>query len=159
MVNSRPLEEKVEAIFIYEATRNFHETERLFNERFPDRPICRKYLRELVNKFTTTGTVQDKKRPGHKSILEEKQVQIIGEIIENPQHSTPTVADICEVSTSTGWRVLNKFHPYKIQMVHQLTEDDPDRRVQFCEIMAERVERQPTYVRNICFSDECTFFF
>lgn len=43
-------------------------------------------------------------------------------------------------------------------MVHELTEDDPDRRVEFCEIMTDRIARHPTYVRNICFSDECTFF-
>ncbi|MVN24219.1 DUF4817 domain-containing protein, partial [Staphylococcus aureus] len=58
----------IEAIFIYDATRNFHETERIFNERFPNRPICRKYLRKLVSKFTTTGSVHNKKPPGHPSI-------------------------------------------------------------------------------------------
>ena len=60
MANSRLLQEKIEAIFIYGATRNFHETERIFNECFPNSSICRKYLRELVAKFTTTGSVQNK---------------------------------------------------------------------------------------------------
>ncbi|CAH1988423.1 unnamed protein product [Acanthoscelides obtectus] len=59
MVNSRPLE----AIFIYGATRNFLETKRIFNDRFPNRTICRKYLRELVSKFTATGSVNNKKPP------------------------------------------------------------------------------------------------
>lgn len=81
-------------------------------------------------------------------------------MVRDPQQSTSTVGDTCDVSSATVKRVLkkHKFHPYKIQMVHQLTEDDPDRRMEFCEVMTERIGRQPAYVKNICFSDECTFF-
>ncbi|KAJ8909747.1 hypothetical protein NQ315_014016 [Exocentrus adspersus] len=142
MVNYRPLEEKIEAIYIYGATRSFRETERIFNDRFPNGPICRKYLRELIAKFAVTGSVTNKKLPGHPHIPEEKQIQIIGEIVVNPQQSTAHVADACQVSPSTVWKLLkrNKFHPYRNQMLHQLTEDDPDRRVEFCENMTEKIE-------------------
>ncbi|CAH0556431.1 unnamed protein product [Brassicogethes aeneus] len=39
--------------------RNLHETERVFNERYPENPICRKYLRDLVAKFQTSGNICD----------------------------------------------------------------------------------------------------
>lgn len=63
--NSRSLDEKIEVIFIYTTTRNFHETERTLNVCFPDRCICRNYVRELVAKFSGTANVNKKIPPGH----------------------------------------------------------------------------------------------
>ncbi|MVN24218.1 hypothetical protein GO639_03455, partial [Staphylococcus aureus] len=87
-------------------------------------------------------------------------MQIIGEMVVNPEKFTYSVGNVCEVFPSTVWRLLkrNRYHPYKIKMVHQLTEDDPDRRTEFCEIMTETIARHPIYLHNICFSDECTCF-
>ena len=31
------------------------------------------------------------------------------------------------------------FHPYKLQILHQLTEDDPDRRMQMCESFSSKL--------------------
>ena len=58
----RPVQEKLEAILILgEAQRNYHAAERIFNERFPDRPFTRKYLRDQVEKFQTTGSILNAK--------------------------------------------------------------------------------------------------
>lgn len=108
MVNSRPLAEKIEAIFIYGSNRNFHDTERIFNERFPDRPICRKYLRDLVRKFTETGSVSNLKNQGRPSISEDKQIEIVAEMVVNPGQSTSRVAEICDTSSASVKRVLKK---------------------------------------------------
>ncbi|XP_072401603.1 uncharacterized protein [Diabrotica undecimpunctata] len=43
-------------------------------------------------------------------------------------------------------------------MVHELTEDDPDRRLQYCESMDNNISQDPTYLRHICFSDKATFY-
>lgn len=161
MANVRTLQEKTEAVFIFaEANRNFHEAERIFNERFPDRPISRAYLRQLVQKFINTGSVQNRKNPGRPSISEDKQIQIVGEMVVHSQQSTSHVAAICDVSATTVKKFLkrNKFHPYKMKILHQLIEDDPDRRIEFCEVMTQTIARNPSYLRNICFSDECTFY-
>lgn len=37
--------------------RNCHEVGRVFNARFTDKPICRTYLKELIEKFRRTETV------------------------------------------------------------------------------------------------------
>lgn len=42
-------------------------------------------------------------------------------------------------------------------LVHELNEDDPDRRLQFCELFSEQLVTNPNLIYNICFSDECTF--
>lgn len=161
MVRSRPLEEKTEAIMLYaEAGRNYHEAVRIFNDRFPEHPMCRKYLKELVEKFTRTGSVQKEKGGGRKSVSEETQVNIIASVVNNPQQSTAAVSTECDVSTTTVKKYLKKqqFHPYKMVILQELNEDDPDRRIEFCELISERILRNPALVRTICFSDESTFF-
>lgn len=157
----RLVEEKVEAVLIFgEANRNYHQAVRIFNERFPDRPISRKYFRELVQKFLETGNVNEKKKTGRPRITEDLELDIIGEIIVNPTSTTAAVSETYGVARSTVQKYLkkNKFHPYKLKHVHELNEDDPDRRVQFCELMTDRLNINEDLVSHICFSDECTFF-
>lgn len=157
----RPMEEKTEAVLIFgEAQRCYHAAERIFNERYPDRPISRQYLRQLIQKFQTTGSVGNAKRSGRPSLPEDKQIEIVAQLIINPMQPTSRVAAECEVSPKSVQRVLkrSKFHPYKLKMLHELTEDDPDRRLEFCELMAVRLNRNRNYHKWICFSDECTFF-
>nr|XP_022908794.1 uncharacterized protein LOC111420112 [Onthophagus taurus] len=130
----RSLEHKIGGILIFaRADRNVHETERQFNERFPEHPISRKYLRELVNKFLETGSVEDRKRTGRRSISEDTQVQILTEVVNANMMSSAAIASTCDVSPTTARKYLkkNKYHPYKIKMLHELTEDDPDRRTEF----------------------------
>ena len=49
------------------------------------------------------------------------------------------------------------FHLYKVHLVQELNKDDPDRRVEFCEIMMDRIDRDPLFLYNTVFSDEATF--
>ncbi|CAH0559021.1 unnamed protein product [Brassicogethes aeneus] len=102
MVRARPLEQKTEAIFIYaEVGRNLHQAERVFNERYPDNPICRKYLRKLVTKFQTTGSLSRQKGSDRKLISEDKQKEIVGSVVNTPQQSTAALAGDCDVAIST----------------------------------------------------------
>ncbi|KAJ8932570.1 hypothetical protein NQ318_007619 [Aromia moschata] len=39
----------------------------------------------------------------------------------------------------------------------KLNDDDPDRRLEFCEIMANRCQDNPLFIKKILFSDEATF--
>lgn len=157
----RSHDDKVEMIFTFGASNeNYHEAERRFNVAHPDRPVTRKYLRTLVNKFRLSGSISDAPRSGRPPLGEDKQFEIVAQFIEDPQQSTRSVANICDVSQGSVVRLLkkNKFHPYKIQLVQELNEDDPDRRLQFCEEMESLISAHPLFVKNIVFSDECSFF-
>jgi hypothetical protein len=116
-------------------------------------------LRELLHKFEATGSVQDAKRSGRPTFSDDKKIDIVAEMVVNPTSSSTKVVSICEVSKSTVQRVLakNKFHPYKLKMVHHLSDDDPDRRLEFCECMTNKISQNPHYTKTICFSDESTF--
>nr|CAH7735102.1 unnamed protein product [Callosobruchus chinensis] len=52
--------------------------------------------------------------------------------------STRKMSEVTGISRTSIQRILKhyKWHPYKIQLLHELNEDDHDRRLQFCEIMS-----------------------
>lgn len=50
-----------------------------------------------------------------------------------------------------------KFHPYKVRLLQELIEDDPDRRLEFCETMMIRIEANRKFLFRIVFSDEAMF--
>ena len=55
----------------------------------------------------------------------------MAQLVVNPMQPTSLVAAECEVSPKSVQRVLksNQFHPYKLKILHELNEDDPDRRI------------------------------
>lgn len=53
----------------------------------------------------------------------------------------------------------NKFDPYRKGIVQELTKDDLDRQVQFCDIMTEKIAANTNYFSHICVNDETTFHF
>lgn len=133
----------------------------LFNRTFRmgASPISRSTLRRTIRRFEETGRVQNRVIPGRAPLMEEKSLDVILAITENPHESTRSIAIQQEISHRSVQRILktNKFHPYKINLVQELNEDDPNRRIEFCEQMMERISRNPQFLRNIVFSDEATF--
>lgn len=139
--------------------RSQNEVVQLFNEKYPDSSVNQSTISRILNKFTDTGSVQNIKGRGRQKIGEDTQLDVMLDVTENPQSSVRNLARHHGISHSTVWRLLRKekFHPYKIKLLHELNEDDPDRRLNFCETMMERLNRNPDLLRNILFSDESTF--
>lgn len=138
-------------------------TANTFNERHPDKFVARKYVLELVQKFRQTGSVANKKRDPNREFPlrnEAVAVALLGQVHADPTLSTRKLSSVTNISRTTIRRILkhHKFHPYKIHLVHQLNEDDFDRRQEFCEIMTTRIDADENFLFNICFSDEATFF-
>ncbi|XP_023233231.1 uncharacterized protein LOC111632943 [Centruroides sculpturatus] len=142
---------------------NAHLTANLFNQRYPNKHCNAKYILELVQKFKLTGSVANKKRtPGRELPVrnEATEIEILGQVAADPTLSIRKLEAVTSISRTSICRILktHKFHPYKINLVHQLNKNDFDRRQRFCEIMTERLRVDVDYLFNICFSDECTFF-
>jgi len=51
---------------------------------------------------------------------------------------------------------LIKFNFYKVKFVQEFNDDDPDCRLEFCDLMMERID-DPNFLFNIVFSDEVIF--
>lgn len=154
-------EQRVEIIFMYgECRRSARQTAAMFNERYPGMNLNHKYVLELVAKFRETGSVANKKRSNPRVLNEEAQIEVLGTIVANPTSSLRTVARVVGMSHETVRKALrlHKFHPYKMQILQQLFDDDFDRRIEFCEIMTDSINANRNLLHNICFTDECSFF-
>lgn len=135
----------------------------LFNQEHPDKHVSRKYVLDLVSKFRETGSLANKKRDPQRELPvrnEATVVGVLGQVAADPTTSTRKLATVTNIPRTTIRRILkqHKFHPYKIHLVHELNEDDFDRRQEFCEVMSERILANANFLFNICFSDECTFY-
>lgn len=57
------------------------------------------------------------------------------------------------------WRVLKKrkYRPFKIHISQVLHVGDRDRRVAFCTFLVDQLDRNPNFLKNVIFTDECKF--
>lgn len=132
----------------------------LFNNKYPElEPITRTAVSKILRKFEDFGHVRDLPRCGRPKVSEDVQLDVLLDLQENPHKATQEVAANYEISKSSVWRTLKKYkwHPYKAVLVHELNEDDPDRRIEFCEDMMARCTADPEFVSRVLFSDEATF--
>lgn len=153
------VQERVEIISLfYKNHENATITANLFNERHADKHLHHPYVLDLVRKFVRTGSVTNSKRATERN--EVLELAVLGHVSVDPTLSTRKLAAVSGVSRTTVQRILkkHKFHPYKISLVHELNEDDYDRRLQFCETISETTTTNPRFLFNVCFSDECSFF-
>lgn len=77
----------------------------------------------------------------------------------DPSTSTRRVAAQLPVSNWQVWRVLNrdKMHPYHTMKVQELLPVDLQRRLDFCYLMKRKLEEDNNFIKNILWTDECTF--
>ena len=142
--------------------RSFEEVANLFNDEFPDRtPIPKSIVQRTVKRFEENGNVKDKVRTGRpKSATNDtKSLETLQMFIENPHASVRQVGQAIDVSHASIERILDahKFYPYKIHLVQELSEDDFDRRMEFCDIMMRKFDENQNFFNRIVFSDEATF--
>ncbi|KAJ8915553.1 hypothetical protein NQ315_012437 [Exocentrus adspersus] len=114
--------------------RSYEEAANLFNDTFPNRPpIAKSTVQKTVRRFEQFGFIKDNPRTGRpkSETNEEKSVEVMQSFIENKYISIPKAAQEHGISTFSVHRILKlcKFHPYKVHLIQQLTEDDFDRRV------------------------------
>lgn len=154
------LNERVEIVFIYGSQNQcLRSTARVFNEKYPGKNLTHQYVSHLVSKFRETGSVGNIKRSGNVVLDDLAQIEVLGQTTTNPTTSLRKLSVATGLSYTSVRKVLksNKFHPYKVQILHELNEDDFDRRVQFCEHLTALLHENCNLLKNICFSDECTF--
>lgn len=135
------------------------EVANLFNHRYPELPnISQSTVSKIHAQFRELGHVKPLKRKPH-FVEDDVKVDILLSVEENPTSSTRQIARENNVSHTTVLRCLHKekLHPYKLTFVQELTEDDPDRRMDFCERLMNKLNRNEIALGTILFSDESTF--
>lgn len=154
-------EERIEIVMIYGSENSSaRRTAAVFNNRHPNKHVSHKYVIELTSKFRQTGSVVNKKRDNIVKVLDDAaQTEVLALITLDPKQSIRKLSGATGLSRSSVHTVLKKhnFHPYKEQLHQQLFHHDYNSRIEFCEHMTEFIRNNETLVKNICFTDECTF--
>ena len=70
------------------------------------------------------------------------------DVIENPVNSTEQRALNHNMSRYSVQKITKreKFHPYKIKLLQELSEDDFDRRIEFCEVIMDKLNQNANFV-------------
>ena len=93
-------------------------------------------------------------------VAAETRAQVLEKITSSPRKSGRRAASEIGVPHSTMQKVLKaeKFHSYKLQILHKLYEDDSDRRLEMAVWFQVQLEEDPDFVRrSMLFSDEVNF--
>lgn len=158
-----PKEERIDMIFILgECLQNSLLASRVYAQRFPNRNHPSKVVFErLLTQFRQTGSVQYKKPTTRKPVTENEETEfaVIASVIENPHIGQNQIAQNVNISQSSVSRILLKhsYHPYKIQRHQELSENDFEKRVEFCMWVLDKVAENENFFDFVLFSDECTF--
>ncbi|KAJ8933496.1 hypothetical protein NQ318_000313 [Aromia moschata] len=150
--------QRIEILMIYgygNGKRTQSEVYTVFNGIYPNNPVSQGTLCQLIKKIRETGNVKDVKRTGRpkSATSEEKALNVLLIIEDTPQVSTREVADNLEISHVSVLRILRKekMHPYKLQLIHELNEDDFERRMDFCEYTMERCNADENFLQILLF--------
>lgn len=131
-----------------------------WNNHFNTVPPSRKAVYNLRQRFNTNGSVADCRRTGRPHLSENTKLKVLQAIIQSPNKSIRRVSLEQDVSNTSAWRVLHKanFKSYVPRLIQDLSQDDPNRRIQFCELMLNEFrDGDQRLFHKIVWSDEATF--
>lgn len=142
--------------------RSYQEVVTLFNETYPERnPISKSTVYCTVERFHRTGSIKEKPRTGRPTIStnDEKVLQVLLTVTENEHNSVRKIAQETDISKSSAHQILkrHKYHPYKMKLVQELSDDDFNRRMEFCDETMRKYDVNNQFFFWNCFSDESSF--
>lgn len=161
-MNSRlSIEEKVKIIKLHAKFENCEEVRRQWKKCFSSEPPKAETISRLVKKFEETGSVHDRDRSGRPlSIVTEETVETVEKmLVDSPNTSIRVGARELGISNTSFHTAARKtgFRPYRPTTVVALSDDDFDRRVEFCTTFLAKLDQEPGLLDNIIWSDESFF--
>jgi hypothetical protein len=161
MASSLSIEERVKIVFLYAEFKNFHEVQRQWKNHFATPKPHVTTMSNIVKKFEQTGSVHDLQRPGQvSSVLTEETIQEVEKmLIDNPNTSVRAGASDMRISPSSFFRAAKEagFRAYRPHTVVELSDDDFDRREEFCTTFLAMIQQKPGLVDKIIWSGESNF--
>ncbi|KAJ8913297.1 hypothetical protein NQ315_010964, partial [Exocentrus adspersus] len=156
--------------------RSYEEVVHLFNDTFHvgQTQIHNSTVSRTINRFLETSTNKDRPKSGRPKTqtTEDRQGEVAQSFIENRRLSINKASQRLGMSRFSVYKNLKilKYHPYKIHLHQELNEDDLMKshnrpqgrddfewRVQFSEIIMERIIQDANFLPLIIFSDEASF--
>ena len=117
----------------YRCGSNAAEASRRLSEEFHIHVVQGRNIKSLVNKFETTGSVNDAPRSGRPTTVtsDEKGEQLEASLINSSQKSVWRLSRELEISRQSVHNLLRKrnLKPYILRLFHALHDRDADRRL------------------------------
>ena len=155
------VEEKILIIRIYMKYESFIAVRRQWKKHLSTEPPTELTIQRVVNKFEDTGSVNERERTGRpRSVLSNEKVQEVKNLLENnPQLSIRAGCLEAEISRASFQRAIMEsgFRPFRPHHVVELSDDDLDRREEFCSTFLAMIEQNPALLDKIIWSDESKF--
>ncbi|KAJ8910380.1 hypothetical protein NQ315_012827 [Exocentrus adspersus] len=145
-------EELVNMVYaIGEAHGNCLLASRIYQANNPDLqryPLTKCFVKQKERFERTANANYEKTARTHACSNQDRQIDIVGCAIQNPSTSIREISDEISISKSVVYRTFN-FHPYNPEHHQFLTEQDCQKRVQFCECYLLMSHPLPTLVERI----------
>ena len=123
----------------------------------------RSTITSILEKFEKTGSVHDQGQPLVKArpVRSDEKIEEIRELVEiTPTKSIREVASDANIGETSTQRILRhdlQLYPYRVTLLHKLNQDDPEKRLLFCDWFCRQVGDYPGFIDNLFVSDESTF--
>jgi len=142
--------------------RSYAQVANLFNENHPDRiPISKSTVLKTFQRFQETGSVKDREKVGRLSSVtnEDDSLNVMLNVTETPTTSIRQLALNHNMSRGSITKIMKRenYRQFKIHLLQELSGDDFNRRIVFCETMMNKFEQDDDFVNRVLFSDESTF--
>lgn len=128
--------------------------------RITDAPSKQIILNWVAHFRATASAAPTRHRGPAVSVSTEENInRVSNSVLENPRMSLQNRAAVLGIPRSTLHVIMKKklhFHPYKMQIVQKLNENDYPARVVYAERMLENFSSE-TRLRNVYYSDEAHF--
>jgi len=135
--------------------------QRLWSKEINNNPPDRKTIRSLMNKFEQTGSVLNIDPPGRPvSVTDQETKDEVSSILkEEPRTSLRQMSTDLNISMSSVRHIYKSLgsKPYIPRLIHELNEDDPDRRIEYCETFLSLLKDDSDLMYRVIWSDEAVF--
>ncbi|CAF3465187.1 unnamed protein product [Rotaria socialis] len=129
--------------FWWESGRTLQTLNTAFRREFPGEKIpTRQAIYLLVKNFEETGSVEDASRSGRPTTLSQRRAAL--------------ELNISRTNLRRLMKNLN-LKPFKPRLLQALNENDPDRRLEFCECLLDSAGDDPTLLDRILWTEEASF--
>lgn len=156
-----PLASRIWMVKLYAKYGNAHEVQRQWRNVSPHRAPTIHAILNTAHKFDETGSVLDANRCGRPVtvLTATKLAEIKRRVQRNMDFSISRGAAASGLPNRTYRRALDKlgFRVYHPQLVAELSDDDYDRRMEFCELWLNKFNEDDHVVDRILWSDESEF--
>ncbi|KAJ3641448.1 hypothetical protein Zmor_027955 [Zophobas morio] len=163
------LKEKILAVKLYCGGNSLAQICDTLAGYFPERPdFAPSSLNAVIERFENSGSVEPlctcarKRKRAEAAAAPEASVRklvVLAQIEEDPSTSTSTIERETGIYHSTVARDLKQmgYKSFKKHHAQKLKPENYFPCMEFCEGMLERIWADRDFLRNICFTDECSF--